>query len=86
MRASDFNFKAGSCSNDRWLLARTGCVSIEIEGLGKNAFSIGRFGHVLFAADEFANFCCSGGAVVGEFSVSQSDTPRCAGNEIKLMS
>ena len=56
--------------NDRGFLARTGCASVEIERLRKNAFPIGRLSHVLFAADEFANFCCSSGAVVGEFSVA----------------
>ena len=85
MRASDFNFKAGRCGDDWWFLARTGSVPVEIERLGKDAFSIRRFGHGLFAADEFADLCCSRRAVVGKFTVAQAHTARSGGNKIKLM-
>ena len=85
MGAANFDFETRCCSNDRWLLARTRCVTVEVERFGKDALPIRRLGHELFAADEFSDFCGRCRTVIGQFAVAQADTTCGAGNKIELM-
>ena len=80
MSAANFNFESRSGRNHRWLLLRPWRTAIEIKWLRENAFAVRRFSHGLFAADEFANLCCSCRTVVGQFAIAQPDAAVCAGN------